>query len=77
MYVQNQAVLLLYGGGRRRGIDGDSGDGVWDIVLIYEGYHLPHTLLRLHMAGSDLTEMLMKILTEHGYSFTTTVEREI
>jgi actin-related protein len=28
MYVQNQAVLLLYGGGRRRGIDGDSGDGV-------------------------------------------------
>jgi actin-related protein len=28
MYVQTEAVLSLYGGGRRRSIDVDSGDGV-------------------------------------------------
>ena len=44
---------------------------------VFEGYALPHAILKLDMAGRDLTEYMARLLSERGHQFTTNAEKEI
>ena len=76
LYVHVGAVLALYASGRTTGAVLDSGYGVSFTVPIYEGYALPHAILRSVLAGELLTYYLMSLL-DMASRFTTHSEREM
>ena len=55
----------------------DAGDGVSHTVPVYEGYTFAHAVGRLNLAGRDVTEYLVKLLTERGISLKTSAQKQV
>mmetsp|Transcript_71478 Transcript_71478/g.138013 ORF Transcript_71478/g.138013 Transcript_71478/m.138013 type:complete len:381 (-) Transcript_71478:268-1410(-) len=77
LFISAQAILSLYASGRTTGVVLDSGDGVTHAVPVYEGFALPHAVMRSDVAGRDVTEHLMLQLRRTGHVFHTSAEREV
>lgn len=77
LFVSAQAILSLYASGRTTGVVLDSGDGVSHAVPVYEGFALPHAVMRSDVAGRDVTEHLLLQLRRTGHVFLTSAEREV
>lgn len=76
-WVAIQAVMSLYSYGRTTGVVVDSGDGVTHVVPVYEGFALPHAVQRMDLAGRDLSDYMVKILSETGISMVSSAEQQI
>ncbi|XP_058450603.1 actin-related protein 1 [Malaya genurostris] len=77
LFVSMQAVLSLYATGRVTGVVLDTGDGVTHAVPIYEGFAMPHSIMRVDIAGRDVTRYLRTLIRKEGFNFRTTAEFEI
>lgn len=55
LFISVSSVLALYSSGRTTGLIIDSGYGLTASVPIFEGYVLPHAIMKMNFAGSDLT----------------------
>lgn len=69
--------FLRYATGRVTGVVLDSGDGVTHAVPIYEGFAMPNSIMRVDIAGRDVTRHLRALIRKEGFNFRTTAEFEI
>lgn len=71
------SLCLSYATGRTTGVVLDSGDGVTHAVPIYEGFAMPHSIMRIDIAGRDVSRFLRLYLRKEGYDFHSSSEFEI
>ena len=64
LYIAIQPVLTLYSIGKLTGLVADSGEGITQIVPIFDGFSLHHAINMLFLAGKDLTKYLEKFISE-------------
>ncbi|KAK8883780.1 hypothetical protein M9Y10_042879 [Tritrichomonas musculus] len=65
-YSGIQAVLALFSLGKTTGVVWDAGENVSHVVSIYEGYGLPHAIMRSTISGRDLTNYCQKLFIQSG-----------
>jgi len=66
LYIAIQPVLSLYSVGKLNGLAADSGEGVTQIVPVFDGFSLPHAINKLDLAGKDLTSYLEKLIDKNS-----------
>jgi actin-related protein len=52
----NTAALSMYSTGKVSGLVAEVGEGISYTVPIFEGYALPHAMIKLDLAGRDITQ---------------------
>lgn len=59
----------MYASGKTSGLVLDIGYGTTHAVPIYEGYQIPHAIMKLELGGDDITKNLKSSLSKHNLSY--------
>jgi actin-related protein len=68
--IVHSTPLALYASGKTTGLVLDVGDGLTNIVPVYDGYALAHAAIRTELAGRDVTDVFIKTAGEIGLELT-------
>ena len=77
IFFASQPILSLFSTSNTSGVILESGEGVTQSCVVYEGYSIPNSYIRNNYGGRDVTDYFQTLLKKQGYSFSTTSEFEI
>lgn len=77
VFLANGSVCSTLAAGRFTGLVVDIGAQELFVVPVFDGYALPHTTLRINLAGEAVTDYLTTLLNERQDPITETMGREI
>lgn len=75
--VVPKSVLALYSSGRTTGLMVDFGYHYTQVTPIFEGYPLNHAIQTMSVGGWHITQYLMELINQRGYSFESSKDFEI
>lgn len=73
IFFGSQPILSLFASNDKSGIILESGEGITQCSVVYEGYSIPHSYVRYDFGGRNVTEYLQNLLRRAGNNFNTTV----
>ena len=77
LFFASQPILSLFSTSNTSGTVLESGEGVTQSCVIYEGYSIPCSYERFNYGGADVTEYLKNLLKKRGYHFYNSTEFSI
>ena len=67
IFFASQPILSLFSTSSTSGAVLETGDGVTQSCIIYEGYAIPGSYKRINLGGKEVTEYLQYLLNKKGY----------
>jgi centractin len=74
LFFASQPILSLFSTSSTSGTVLESGEGVTQSCVVYEGYSIPSSYERYNYGGADVTEYLKNLLKKRGYHFYNSTE---
>ena len=77
LFFASQPILSLFATSHTTGAVLESGEGVTQSCVVYEGYSIPSSFERYDYGGGDVTKYLFTLLQNLGFYFDTSAEYQI